>query len=180
MKALLFLLAFAASLVAASCGGPASGSAADSLNRGLQAQNAGKIDEATTAYYDTLAKDPKNKFALYNLGLIAHRQNRLVAAESFYRLALEQDQSMESALFNLAIVRTNVGAPLEAIALYRKVTAMDPNYADAHFNLGLVLRGVGQNAEAEQELATAQRLDAKLVAPATSATPRQSTPSPSR
>jgi hypothetical protein len=51
----------------------------------LQAHAAGKLDEATTAYFETLAKDSKNKFAFYNLGVIAQGQGRAAAAESYYR-----------------------------------------------------------------------------------------------
>jgi tetratricopeptide (TPR) repeat protein len=168
-----------------SCASPStsgtSGGADDPLSRGLQAHSAGKFDEATAAYFETLAKDPKSKFAFYNLGEIAQRQNRPTAAESYYRLALDQDPRMTSALFNLAILRTNAAAHQEAADLYRKVIAVEPNNAPAHFNLGLVLRLLGQNAEAEQELTTAQRLDAKLVAPSPSASPaRQASPSPTR
>jgi tetratricopeptide (TPR) repeat protein len=168
--------------LAAACGGsgaPANETAADALNRGLAAHTAGKLDDAVAAYYTTLAKDPSNKFALYNLGEIAQRQNRLAAAESFYRLALEQDPKMSSALFNLAIVRTNLGAPADAVGLYRQVIALEPNYAAAHFNLGLLLRQLGQTAEAQAELAKAQQLDSKLVAPSASASPaRQATATP--
>ncbi len=169
----------------AACGGGASGGTADpaqdALNRGLQAHAAGKLDEAVTAYFQTLEKDPKNKFAFYNLGEIAQRQSRMQAAESYYRLALEQDPKMLSALFNLAIVRTSAGATADAVAIYRQVIVVDPNYAAAHFNLGLLLRQLGQTAEAQTELATAQRLDAKLVAPSPSATPvRQASPTPTR
>ena len=88
---------------------------------------------------------------------------------------------MTSALFNLAILRGIAGANQESAELYRRVIAIEPNNAPAHFNLGLVLRLLGQNAEAQTELATAQRLDAKLVAPSPSASPaRQASPSPTR
>src|SRR5436190_154018 len=51
----------------------------------------------------------------------------------------------------------------------------------AHFTLGLLYRQLGQTADAQTELATAQRLDPKLVAPSPSASPaRQVTPSPTR
>jgi tetratricopeptide (TPR) repeat protein len=180
---LLACAIFVAAALAA-CGGSsgnASDTAADALNRGLQAHAAGKNDEAVIAYFTTLAKDPKNKFALYNLGEIAQRQDRPAAAESYYRLALEQDPKMVSALFNLAIIRTSIGDTRDAVDLYRRAVAADPNFAAAHFNLGLLLRQLGQTAEAQQELATAQRLDSKLVAPTPSASPaRQATPSPGR
>ena len=185
VKGSLLALVLFASAALAACGGASNAQAgdpaADALNRALAAHAAGKLDEAVTAYYQTLEKDPKNKFAFYNLGQIAQSQNRLVAAESFYRLALEQDPKMESALFNLAIVRTNLGQTADAIALYRQVIAVDPKYAAAHFNLGLLLRQLGQTADAQTELAAAQSLDPKLVAPSPSATPnRQASPSPTR
>src|SRR5213594_3711189 len=124
-----------AAVFAAACGGPGSAGpgasgAADSLNRGLTAHTAGRLDEAVAAYFETLSKDPKNKFAFYNLGQIAQSQNRLPAAEAYY-------------------------------------------------NLGLLLRAAGDTAGAQQELATAQRLDPKLVPPTPSATPqRQVSPTP--
>jgi tetratricopeptide (TPR) repeat protein len=181
LRALAGQVLLAAALAA--CGGagsgPATDTAQDALNRGLQAHAAGKLDDAVTAYFQTLAKDPKNKFAFYNLGEIAQRQNRMQAAESYYRLALEQDPKMASALFNLAIVRTNAGALQDAVALYRQVIATDPSVAAPHFNLGLLLRQLGQTAEAQQELATAKGLDAKLVVPTPSASPiRQTSPTP--
>ncbi len=164
----------ASAAFAAACGsGPgATPGATDAFARGLQAQTAGKFDEATSAYYEVLAKDPKSSSAFFNLGLIAHLQSRLVAAESYYRLALDIEPNNEKALFNLAIVRANSsgGAP-EAVTLYKKVIALDPNYADAHFNLALVLRSLGQTAEAQQEFATAQKLDPNRVAPSAPATP---------
>ena len=183
MAGRLIALLFGAVMV--SCGSSGStttgGTADDSLSRGLQAHTAGKLDDATAAYFETLAKDPKNKFAFYNLGVIAQGQSRAAAAESYYRLALEQDPRMTSALFNLAILRGIAGANQESADLYRRVIAIEPNNAAAHFNLGLVLRLLGQAAEAQQELATAQRLDAKLVAPSPSASPaRQASPSPTR
>jgi tetratricopeptide (TPR) repeat protein len=165
----------------AACGGPsAAPGSTDAFARGLQAQTAGKFDEATSAYYEVLSKDPKSSSALFNLGLIAHLQSRMVAAESYYRLALDIEPNNEKALFNLAIVRASSsgGAP-EAVTLYRKVIALDPNYADAHFNLALLLRSLGQTAEAQQEFATAQKLDPTRVAPSASATPaRPASPSP--
>ncbi|HUG06622.1 MAG TPA: tetratricopeptide repeat protein [Candidatus Limnocylindria bacterium] len=180
MTRTLVALLFGAALVScASPGTTGTGSADDALSRALQAHTAGNLDAATAAYFETLSKDPKNKFAYYNLGVIAQAEKRAAAAESYYRLALEQDARMGSALFNLAILRAQAGANQEAADLYRRVIAIDPSYAAAYFNLGLVLRQLGQNAEAEQALATAQRLDAKLVAPSPSASPaRQASPSP--
>ena len=85
MKRLFLICLLGLAALANACGGPSSANsgnetAADALNRGLQAHAAGKLDEATAAYFVTLSKDPKNQFAYYNLGEIAQRQNRLITA----------------------------------------------------------------------------------------------------
>ena len=184
MKRLFLICLLGLAALATACGGPSSANsgnetAADALNRRLQAHAAGKLDEATAAYFVTLSKDPKNQFAYYNLGEIAQRQNRLITADGFYRLALDLDPKMESALFNLAIVRTSLGVTADAISLYKQVIAVNPNSAAAHFNLGLLYRQLGQTADAQTEFATAQRLDPKLVAPSPASSPiRQASPTP--
>jgi tetratricopeptide (TPR) repeat protein len=167
-----------------SCGSPSAGNAGtaeEAFSRGLQAHTAGRLDEATVAYFETLAKEAKHKFAFYNLGVIAQGQKRPVAAESYYRLALETDPNLTDALFNLAILRADAGATKEAVDLYRRVIAVEPNRAKAHYNLGWALRLLGQNTEAQQEFATALQLDATLVPPSPPASPaRQASPSPTR
>ena len=174
VRFLRWLLLLTVALTACGSPGPspASESAAEALDRGIKAHAAGKLDEATAAYFETLAKDPMNKFAYYNLGQVAKARGRLVTAEAYYRLALEQDPKMASALLRLAAVRYELNAYQEAVDLNRRVIAIEPNNAAAHFNLALALRALGQNAEAQQEFATAQGLDPSLVRPpAGSATP---------
>lgn len=159
------LLALIAVLVMATGCDSAQPSADDPLSRGLAARAAGDLDKATQAYFETLAKDPKNKYALFNLGEIAQTQKRMAVAEGFYRMALEQDPAFISPLFNLAIVRTGFGDTTEAVDLYRRAVAADPKYAAAHYNLGLLLRQLGETADAQKELAIAEILDRSLVAP---------------
>jgi tetratricopeptide (TPR) repeat protein len=180
-RALLVTLAV---LLLASCGGGSrseSDLSSDALNRGLKAHNAGNYDEATTAYFEALMHDAKNKFAFFNLGQIAQTQKRPQVAEGYYRSALEIDTKFGPALFNLAIIRNEAGAKTEAIDLYRRDIQADPNNAAAYFNLGLILRETGGAAEAQQMFQRAQQLDPKLVPPAATATPtRTASPSPTR
>ena len=177
------LLFIAVALVAA-CGSAAKSEAdlsADALNRGLKAHNAGNYDEATTAYFEALMHDSKNKFAFFNLGQIAQTQKKPQVAEGYYRSALDIDAKFGPALFNLAIIRNDAGSKTEAIDLYRRDIAADPNNAAAYYNLGLLLRETGNAAEATQMFQKAQQLDAKLVPPAATATPaRTASPSPTR
>lgn len=165
---LLVLLA----LVLAGCGlfgGGAKSEAdlsADALNRGLKAHNAGNYDEATTAYFEALFHDSKNRFAYFNLGQIAQTQKKPAVAEGYYRSALDIEARFGPALFNLAIIRNDAGAKTEAIDLYRQDIQADPNNAAAYYNLGLLLRDTGATAEANQMFQKAQQLDAKLTPPA--------------
>ena len=181
-------LALALSIILAACGG-GSGSppakpgdpAADALARGIAAQNANRMDEATKDYFETLANDPKNKFAYYNLGQIARVQNRLAIAEGYYRSSLEIDPNFGPALFGLGVVRQAFNSVQEAIDLYRKDIAVEPNNAAAHYNLGILLRIQGKTAEGEAEIAKAIQLDPKLPQPpAPSATPKSPSPTPTR
>jgi len=155
--------------------------AGDALDRGIAAHTANKIDEATKDYFETLAADPKNKFAFYNLGQIARAQNRLAIAEGYYRLALEVDPNYGPALFGLGVVRQAFNAIQEAIDLYRKDVTAEPNNAAAHYNLGILLRIQAKTAEGDAEITRALQLDPNLPQPpAPTATPKPATPSPTR
>ena len=176
-------LAIAAALTGCSFGAappsPPSDPAADALARGIAAHNAGRYDEAKQAYYETLYRDPKNKFAFYNLGQIARiPEQQFAIAEGYYRSALRIDGNYGPALFGLGAVRQALGATTEAIDLYRKDIAVEPNNAAAHFNLGILLRLTGKTAEGDAEIARAIQLDPKLTPPPSiRPTP---TPSPTR
>lgn len=149
--------------------------AIEALERGVQADNAGRADEALVAYFETLAKDPKNKVAFYNLGQVYRRTNEPIIAEGYYRQALKIDPAYTPALFGLGFTRLAAGAWVEAESANRRVIAAEPNNAAAHFNLGLALRGQGKETEAQAAFQRANQLDRTLVAP--SLPPRPS-PSP--
>lgn len=168
-------------LALTACGSPSASSGADPLQQGLAAHTAGKLDEAIGLYHQVLSKDPTNKFALFNLGQIEHSKNHLVSAEAWYRLTLESDRNMTSALYNLGLVRQAVGDSVESASLLRRLIALDPNNASGHYNLGIAMRSLGDAAGANTEFQTAQRLDARLVPPTGSGSPRpQVTASPTR
>ncbi|HLZ47721.1 MAG TPA: tetratricopeptide repeat protein [Candidatus Limnocylindria bacterium] len=182
----LATLALPVVLALAACGGgntPAKPAdpAGDALARGIAAQNANKMDEAAKDYFETLANDPKNKFAYYNLGQIAKVQNRLQIAEGYYRSALEIDPNYGPALFGVGYVRQAFNAVQEAIDFYRKDIAVEPTNAAAHYNLGILLRIQGKTAEGDAEIARAIQLDPKLPPPPPpTPTPKPASPTPTR
>jgi tetratricopeptide (TPR) repeat protein len=172
--------------LAAACGGGGSAGqppapTQDPLARGIAAQNANKMDEATKAYFEVLSSDPKNKFAYTNLGQIARFQNRFAIAEGYYRSALEIDPNFGLALFGLGATRQALNFIQDAIDLYRKDIAVEPTNAAAHYNLGILLRLQGKIAEGDAEIARAIQLDPKLPLPGPATTVKPTpTASPTR
>ncbi len=152
--------------------------ASESLQKGVEAHNAGRIDEAIRLYYEALAREPKTMLALHNLGQIARAQNRVFVAQGYYQQALDIDGNFAPSLFGLAIIRSGQPGvlPQEPIALYRAVIALEPNNAAAHYNLGLLLRVSGQVAEGEAAIAKARQLDPSLGAPGPAPTPATAAP----
>lgn len=165
------ILVATAALVALSACGPAAAPktnaelAAEALERGIQADNAGRTNDAIAAYFETLSRDPRNKFAFYNLGQIYRRSNELQIAEGYYRQALKVDPGMTVALFGVGFTRLAAGDFAAAADANQKVTAADPNNAAAWFNLGLALRNLGREPDAQQAFARANQLDRNLTAP---------------
>ncbi len=139
--------------------------AAEALDAGLEAHASGDLVTATKQYEETLALDPANKFAYYNLALIDEAGSNYGLAEQKYRKAIEADAAYEPALFNLAILVTS-SDPKEAISLYRRAVSADAKDASAWMNLGLLLRASGRRAEGNDAVATALELNPKLTDPA--------------
>ena len=135
--------------------------ASDALAAGLKAHAAGQLVTAAEKYHETLALDPNNKYAYFDLGVIDQSQGRAASAEGNYRTALGIDPKFTPALFNLAIIRTPTD-PAEAISLYQQVIAVNPNDADAHLNLGFVLKSTGKTSEGDAELSRAVQIDPAL------------------
>lgn len=151
------------SLVAKTCAG-SSDTAAELVNKGLAAQRANDNVKARDLYRKAAKKDPRNKFAHYNLGLIAQTvDNDALTAETEYDAALAIDNGFAPALFNLGILRANAKRTAEAIDLYRRAVASDDTFAAAHFNLGLLLREQDPSSEeATNEINRGIELDASL------------------
>jgi len=166
-RAALALLALATALSVACQPAPTSAAeqAAAALERGIQSDTAGRVDEAIAAYFQVLSHEPKNKVALYNLGQAYRRANELVIAEGYYRQALKIDPNFVAALFGYGFTRLAAADWPEAERANRIVTTAEPQNGPAWFNLGLALRGQGKQADATQAFARARQIDPALTPP---------------
>jgi Tfp pilus assembly protein PilF len=136
------------------------------LNKALQEQVAGNLDQAEKDFLEVIRRDPKNKFAYYDLGLIYQTQGKNSDAENQYRLVLTIDPKFGRALYNLGILRALANDVPGAISLYRQAILADAKDANAHYNLGLLLRGQGKDDEGNKEVQIAVNIDPKLRAKA--------------
>ena len=133
------------------------------VNQGLAAQAAGQMDTAAADYQEALKRDPRNKYAYFDLGVISGIQNNGAQAESYYRQAIGIDPAFTGPLFNLAILRTADGDTAEAESLYRKVIAANPRDANAHLNLGFLLIQLNRRPEAISEFNLATQITPTLA-----------------
>jgi len=158
------VLVVAGTLLAAcsSAAAPSTPSTDSTFTAGVAAQAHGDHALAVADFLAVVKRDPRNKFAWYDLGDIADQAGQQVQAAGDYRRSLGIDPNYVPALFNLAVLET-AGAPTAAATLYTQVLRVAPGDADAHLNLGFVLRSLGQTAAGDRQIATALRLDPSLA-----------------
>lgn len=132
------------------------------LNKGLEAQVSGNLDQAEQDFKRVIEADPGNTVARYDLGLIYQTQGKSSDSEAQYRKALAIDPEYVPALLNLAILRAGAEDVAGAVNLYRRAIAVSANDANAHYNLGVLLRRQNKTAEGNAQIQTAVNLDPSL------------------
>lgn len=143
----------------------------EALQRGVEAHNAGSLQEAQENYAQALRHDPANVMAIFNLGLVASQLGDQREAENRYRMALSTDPDYAPALWNLALLRIDAGSLPEVVDLLQRYVLVRPNEASAHLRLSQVLTQLGRTDEAAAALARAAELDPSVVAPPVASSP---------
>jgi Tfp pilus assembly protein PilF len=133
------------------------------LTSALALHTAGQLDEAERLYSQILAKDPQNKYALFNLGQIAHTRKQYSEAITKYTAALTSDPAYFPALYNEALAYEAVNDNTNAIATMRKAADVNPKHAATLFNLGRLLVASGQTDEGNNYVAQAMIIDPTLA-----------------
>lgn len=151
-------------LVARGSAAGGSGGAADSgaelqalFQKGFQATQAGKLDEAEAAYKEVLAKDATLPAVHYNLGVLYSLKKDWPNAEVAYAKALELKPGYSEATSGLARVFHESGQPEKAVALMSQAgNESDPK---VQLNLGITLFSSGKSDEAEPVFKRVETLD---------------------
>lgn len=124
----------------------------------------GRFAQAETLYFKALDKDPRNKFAHFNLGILAQREDRIEDAMYYYNRALSADADFLPALYNKASLQEVLGRTADAAATYRRLLKTSPSHAPSRFNLGILLYSkLGDQQQGRREISEALKLNPALT-----------------
>ena len=128
---------------------------------GSEFRNAGKPQEAEAAFLKELEIDPYNYLARYKLGVLAVERNDGAKAKELIEGALKLKSDLRHADYNLGRAEMQIGNDAVAAEHFQKATATesDPEVLQqAWFQLGIVYRRMKRMPEAQQAMATFQKL----------------------
>lgn len=110
----------------------------------VQNQEAGRLQEAATAFQHVLRMQPEHSDALNGLGLVYQELGDLSAAESMLRQAMLLRPTEPHYHFNLSLVLANQGKVQEAEVACQKAVSLDPEFAEALNTLGNLFASQGK------------------------------------
>lgn len=120
------------------------------LKRAFGLHQAGRLQEAETAYQQVLADAPQSADAHHLMGVLAYQTKRYALAVESIERAVQLNPRMAAAFINLGNAYQDAGNSDKAIESYQKALALQPDSAVAHNNLGALLRDRGSVDEAEE------------------------------
>ncbi|HET6183865.1 MAG TPA: tetratricopeptide repeat protein [Acetobacteraceae bacterium] len=129
------------------------------LLAGIARQQAGRLDEAETAYRDALRLHGPHPRALFLTGLVCLRTERADEAASLFRQALARAPDHAGAAVNLPRALLATGRFAAAHDAAASACARFPEIAELHFLRGTALNGLGRPAAATGAFALALALD---------------------
>jgi len=128
---------------------------------GSEYRNAGKPQEAEAAFQQELETDPYNVLARYKLGVLAVERNDGAKGKELIEEALRQKPGLRHADYNLGRAEMQIGNDAVAADHFQQATKTesDPEVLQqSWFQLGIVCRRLHRMPEAQQAMATFQKL----------------------
>ncbi len=105
-------------------------------------------EDPIALWEDTIASQPFDSMAHYNLGYALADQDRIPEAIAHYRRAIQLKPNYGNAYVNLGNLLLHAGQMQEAADQYQKALEVRPHDNRARFNLGAALAGAGRRTEA--------------------------------
>lgn len=122
------------------------------LERGVELEQAGRLEDAIAETQKALQLDPKLVMAHANLIILYGRVGNLEKAEEHYQAAVRLNpKQFPDAPYNYGMVLMKEGKLQEAEQAFRSALEINPSFADAHNNLGYLLERQGKFPEAIAE-----------------------------
>lgn len=126
--------------------------AAAHLERGVQLEQVGRLDDAVAETEEALRLDPGLVKAHINLLILYSRMGNREKAEEHYQAAVKLNPTQfPDAYYNYGVLLSGEGKLDEAAEAFRKTLSIAPTYYAAHNNLGNVLEREGKLPEAAAE-----------------------------
>lgn len=127
-------------------------SAENLLERGVQLEQVGRVDDAIAETEKALELDPALVKARVNLLILYARTGNAQKAEEQYKAVLASNpDEFPDAYYNYGVLLVNEGRFEEAEKAFRKTLAIAPTNDAAHNNLGYLLEREGKLTEAAAE-----------------------------
>lgn len=136
--------------------------AASLLERGIELEQAGRLQDAISAHEEALRLDPGLMQAHVNLIILYGRAGDFHKAEQQYQKALKLNpEKYPDAYYNYGVLMVKENRFDTAQAAFTKALEIRPLYADAHNDLGYLFerRGKLEEAAAEYRKAVEERPD---------------------
>ena len=119
---------------------------------------AGRLDEAETAYHDALTFAPGHPAVTHNLGVIAAAKGRHRDAIVHFDAAVAAEPRYAAAHYNRASALQAIGRLHDALQSLTQVCAIDPGHYDAHRALGFLWLAEGERGRALDHFARTYEL----------------------
>ncbi len=133
------------------------------FQKAVEAQSAGRLDEAEAGYKAILEKSPDVPEVYQNLGSVYAQKKDFPAAEAAFLKALELRPDFSDTATQLAKLYQDNGQPDKAMAIMEKSAGANPADAKAQFNRGIFLLNANKNEEAIAAFEAAIKADPNLT-----------------
>ncbi len=134
------------------------------LERGLEAEQRGALDEAAKLYAQAVRRAPDNPDALHLAGANARRRGKLADATALLERAAAKGPDDPRHHNALGITASERGDRAGAVASFRRAVALAPELVQAHFNLAAAEEDLGRLEAAEASYRRAIALAPGLAA----------------
>lgn len=136
------------SLLTSSPDEPLPASATEAVDRGLDLQDQGNLEQAALMYCRALSMDPERADAICYLGHLEAQRGRHDDAIRLLRRAVALDPELVEAHHHLGAVLQNRGQFAEALDRFDHALAIAPDFVDARCGRATALHSLGRSAEA--------------------------------